>query len=83
MVEYGLEKMSDAELAGWQSGWKTNTDKFILADREWTRRAMERQHHFNLQILEKQREMTKMTVLWTVAATIVGAILGAVLTTVF
>ncbi len=85
-----FENMSDEELARWQAGWKTSTDHYILADKEWQRRAREEQHNLNLgllknqhslnlQILKKQTSLMKGSIVVGFIGVILGAILGAYL----
>ena len=35
-----LRKLSSEGLAAWQAGWKPTTAKWLLAEKEWERRAM-------------------------------------------
>ncbi len=84
--------MSDEELARWQAGLKTSTDHYILADKEWQRRArkeqhdlnltlLKNQHDLNLQILNKQSKLTKLSIVVGFIGIILGVILGAYLPT--
>jgi hypothetical protein len=47
-----LRKLSTEGLAAWQVGWKPTSAKWLLAEKEWARRAMEesarRQRYANL-----------------------------------
>jgi hypothetical protein len=39
----GLSRMSDIQLASWQSGYKPGTAQYIVADHEWQSRRIARQ----------------------------------------
>jgi len=83
-----LEDKSYRALAQWQAGWKPSTDKYILAELEWERRAREKQHlldqellnnqhELNLIILEKQSKLTKFSIAVGFIGVVIGAVLGA------
>jgi hypothetical protein len=48
-----LSRMSDAELATYQSGWKARTQYDILAEREWQRRMVAHELHEQFQLEER------------------------------
>ena len=71
--------MSDQELASWQAEWKQNSNFHILAEKEWERRARERQHELDLALMFKQVRWMKYSVMASVIAALLGAIVGAIL----
>jgi hypothetical protein len=78
-VAEDLKNKSDDELARWQAGWKQHGHHHILAQKEWERRARERQHELDLALMFKQVQWMKYSVVASVIAALLGAIVGAVL----
>lgn len=74
-----LARMSDAELAIWQSGLKPGTDKHILAEKEWQRRTALRQMREQFKLDERIANGNRW---WSIAAAaigIIGTLVGVVL----
>lgn len=74
-----LARMSDAELATLQSGWKPGTDKHILAEKEWQRRTALRQMREQFKLDERIANGNRW---WSIAAAaigIIGTLVGVVL----
>lgn len=72
-----LTKMSEDELVKWQAGWKSTSHYYLLAQREWQRRAKVEQQEADNRIIEKQIKLTRFSMIITAIATIAAAILGA------
>ena len=66
-----LEGMSDAELAQWQAGWKPETEKHILADKEWTRRLSMRQLGEQFKLEER---LAKVNRWWSIGSAFIGVV---------
>jgi hypothetical protein len=77
-----LSQKTDDELAKWQAGWNTSSHYYLLAEKEWERRARIEQHNLNLHLTQEQTKMLKSSLQTsakvTIAATLIGAIVGAV-----
>jgi hypothetical protein len=76
MEQKYLEKMSDEELSKHQSGYRERTDGDILANEEWERRRLTRQHEFNLKLITEQARLNKVNVWITAIVSILATILG-------
>ena len=66
-----LEAMPDAELAQWQAGWKSGTEKHILAEKEWARRLAMRQLREQFKLEEKVARVNRW---WGVGASLIGVV---------
>ncbi len=79
-----LSVKTDAELAQWQSGWKTHTADWILADREWQRRVnlrqLNQQYQFDMRLAAATERANKFTMICIVIATLIGALIGGAAT---
>lgn len=60
-----IEKMTNEQLAEWQSGWKEHTGNYILAEREWERRMIS--HEFSL-----QTKLSATNNRWVIASAFIG-----------
>jgi len=74
-----LKTKSDEELAKWQSSWKPESQLYILAEKEWERRARERQHELDVALILKQVRWMRYSVVASVVAALSGAVIGALL----
>jgi hypothetical protein len=86
-----LKQMSIMQLSKWQAGYIPESHHYILAENEWRRRGLQKQHELNSQIIEKQHELnlgiTKIqsktqwrSTMFGALCAILGAIAGAYLT---
>jgi len=78
MIE-DLKNMNDVELAKWQVDWKEHSHCYVLAQKEWERRAREKQHELDLDLMFKQVQWMKYSVIASATSALIGAIVGAVL----
>jgi hypothetical protein len=91
LLAHDLSKKSDEELAAFRANKVDTSEYAILADKEFEKRARQKQHELERELLAEQHKLDLELVIkqvhWMqfsailgVAGTIVGAIVGAVLT---
>ncbi len=76
-----LQDMDDTKLAQHQSGYKPEAYNYILCEKEWQRRAMQKQHEYDLELITEQVRWMKFSALLGVLGVILGAVAGAFLST--
>jgi len=73
-----IQGKSDSDLARYQAGLSPDTEGFILAEREWQRRAMveaqDKQYADNRKLLVAQVKWMKFSIIATLAAAMLGAL---------
>jgi hypothetical protein len=74
-----LKEKSADELAKLQAGYRPGSDHWILAEKEWDRRARKEQHELDLALILKQVRWMKYSVMASVIAALLGAAIGALL----
>ena len=66
-----LEEMSDIELAQLHNGWNPEATRYILAEKEWTRRLAMRQLQEQFKLEEKVANTNRR---WSIAAALIGVV---------
>jgi hypothetical protein len=77
-----LHLKDDQQLARWQAGRPGNSAKYILAEKEWQRRLLAKQHDLNLEVLEKQKEFNREIAKYSSKMGFAGVIVGALITAI-
>lgn len=75
--DYKINEMTDAQLAEWQSGWKSDTHHYILANREWERRLIAHQAKIQFANDAEIARLTRINTLLAATVGVAGAVIGA------
>lgn len=71
-----LQRMTDAELATHQAGWKPGTPDDILSNREWDRRRMNQAFALQLELANKNQRWGLWLAVAGMVSTLVAAVVG-------
>jgi len=77
-----LHLKDDRQLSHWQAGRPENSAMYILAEKEWQRRLLAKQHDLNLEVLEKQKKFNLEIAKYSAKMGFIGVIVGALLTSI-